>query len=150
MEQAFSVNTLRELRQAVLAEATTAGMPDDRAIDVMIAVHELAANAVLHGAGAGWLRMRVIAGELHCQVTDAGPGSRGGDAARSGADAPWPWPFQPGHGLWVVRNAADHVSIAVTLNGSKVEAVFTLPPLMAARAVPESNACLRRGAGQSR
>jgi two-component sensor histidine kinase len=103
LDQAFNANTLHVLRKAVLVEAAAAGMPDDRATEVMLAVHELAANAVCHGGGTGQARMGAIR----------------------------PWPFQPGHGLWLVRNAADHVSVASGLGGSEVTAVFTLPGVSA-------------------
>jgi anti-sigma regulatory factor (Ser/Thr protein kinase) len=66
---------LPDLRNAVLAGAVAAGLPDDRAAEVTLAVHKLAANAVRHGGGAGRARMRVVAGQLQCQVSDAGPGS---------------------------------------------------------------------------
>ena len=126
LDQAFDAETLQELRNAVLAEATAAGMPGDRATEVMLAMHELAANAVRHGGGAGRARMRVVAGELHCQVSDPGTGRADGDARRGSADAAPPWPFQPGHGLWLVQNAADHVSVADGLGGSRVTMVFAL------------------------
>jgi anti-sigma regulatory factor (Ser/Thr protein kinase) len=127
LDQAFDANTLQELRKAVLAEATAAGMPDDRAADVVIAVHELAANAVRHGAGAGRLRMRVVAGELHCLVHDAGPASVDGHARRTGADTAWPWPVRPGCGLWLVKKVADRVSATAGLGGSRITAIFALP-----------------------
>lgn len=75
-------------------------------------MHELAANAVQHGGGAGQARLRVVAGELRCQVSDAGPGSRNGDAHRAGSGGTPSWPIKRGHGLWLARNAADHFSIA--------------------------------------
>jgi anti-sigma regulatory factor (Ser/Thr protein kinase) len=127
LDQAFDANTLQELRKAALAEATAAGMPDDRAADVMIAVHELAANAVRHGAGAGRLRMRAVAGELHCQVSDVGPASVDGHPRRAGPDAAWPWPVRPGCGLWLVQKVADRVSAAAGPGGSRVMVVFALP-----------------------
>lgn len=126
LDQAFDVHTLHELRKAVLAEATTAGMSGDRALDVMLAMHELAANAVCHGGGAGRALMSVVDGELRCLVSDAGPGSPNGDARGRGADAT-SWAVRPGHGLWMVRNAADRFSVASGLGGSRVTAVFTLP-----------------------
>jgi anti-sigma regulatory factor (Ser/Thr protein kinase) len=79
--RAFDADTLSGLRKAVLAEAAAAGMPRDRATDVMLAVHELAANAVRHGAGTGRLAMRVRDGRLYCQVSDPGPASGNGQAA---------------------------------------------------------------------
>ena len=77
LDQEFGETTLRVLRETVLAHATAAGMPEGRALDVMIAVHELAANAVKHGGGTGHLRMSVTNGELICQVSDPGPPSSG-------------------------------------------------------------------------
>jgi anti-sigma regulatory factor (Ser/Thr protein kinase) len=125
--QAFSADTLAGLRKSVLAEAEAAGMPGGRAGEVMLAVHELAANAVCHGGGAGLAQMRVVAGELHCQVSDAGPGSVDGDARRGGASQAGPWPVEPGHGLWLVHKVADRLSMACGLGGSRVTAVFALP-----------------------
>src|SRR5215472_19331192 len=74
LDQAFDADSLHELRNAVLAAAVDAGMPDDQAAQVMLAVHELAANSVRHGGGAGRAWMRIVGEELHCQVNDAGRG----------------------------------------------------------------------------
>jgi anti-sigma regulatory factor (Ser/Thr protein kinase) len=125
--RAFDADTLSGLRKAVLAEAAAAGMPRDRATDVMLAVHELAANAVRHGAGAGRLAMRVRDGRLYCQVSDLGPASDNGQAARPDPAAAQAWPVQRGHGLWIVQAAADQMSVASGSAGSQVTAVFTLP-----------------------
>jgi anti-sigma regulatory factor (Ser/Thr protein kinase) len=77
LDQEFGETTLRVLRETVLAHATAAGMPEGRALDVMLAVHELAANAVKHGGGIGSLRMSVTNRELICQVSDPGSASSG-------------------------------------------------------------------------
>jgi anti-sigma regulatory factor (Ser/Thr protein kinase) len=133
IEQWFDAGMLPELRRAVLAEAVAADMPDDRAADVMLAVHELAANAVRHGGGTGRLRMHAAAGELYCQVSDAGLGGAGlggadGHARAGHATAVQRWLIRPGHGLWLVRDIADQLSIAPGPAGSEVTAVFLLPP----------------------
>ncbi|HSZ38570.1 MAG TPA: ATP-binding protein [Trebonia sp.] len=129
LDRAFDADTLSELRKAVLAEAAAAGLPGERAGDVMLAVHELAANAVRHGAGKGWLSMSVAAGQLHCQVSDAGPGGSGnGGRSLSGQTAAQPWPVQPGHGLWLVQASADQVSMASGPAGCRVTVVFTIVP----------------------
>ncbi len=147
LDQAFDADTLLDLRKAVLAVAAAAGMPNDRATEVMLAVHELAANTVRHGGGTGRVRMHAAAGELHCQVSDAGPGGAGpggagpggagsGGAGPGGADgyprrggAVTTWPVQPGHGLWLVQNVADRVSVAASPRGSEVTVVFALAGL---------------------
>ena len=102
----------------MLSYATARGMPEDRAGDVMLAVHELAANAVRHGPGHGRLRLHVIAGTLHCEVSDPGPSNRDGAV---------PWPVRQGHGLWLVHTTADHVLVASGPHGSLITAEFTLP-----------------------
>jgi serine/threonine-protein kinase RsbW len=88
-----------------------ARVPHDRAADIALAVHELAASAVRHGAGSGRLVMRASEGSLSCQVTDAGPGAH-------------PWPLQERHGLWIVHAAADKVTVSSGPDGSQVTAVF--------------------------
>jgi anti-sigma regulatory factor (Ser/Thr protein kinase) len=126
LDRAFDAGTLPGLRKAVLDEAAAAGLPSDRAADVMLAVHELAANAVRHGAGAGRLAMYVQEGRLYCQVSDSGPARLDGQALRAGTTAAQPWPVQRGHGLWIVQAAADQVSVASGSAGSRVTAMFVL------------------------
>jgi anti-sigma regulatory factor (Ser/Thr protein kinase) len=126
LEHEFRATTLHVLRKTVLAHAVAAGMPDERAVDVMLAIHELAANAVRHGAGSGQLRMQATAGTLHCQVRDAGPVSRSSEDLGS-TEGEAPWPVQQGHGLWLVHKAADQVSMLSGPGGSQVTAVFALP-----------------------
>ena len=116
LDQRFDGQTLHLLRAAVLAHAVAAGMPQHRAADVMLAVHELAANAVRHSAGAGRLRMQARSGALRVQVRDAGPASPDGhtgtgDLDGQDIDDADGWPCQPGHGLWLVRQVTDQVSV---------------------------------------
>jgi anti-sigma regulatory factor (Ser/Thr protein kinase) len=127
LEHWFDAGTLPDLRRAVLAEAVAAGMPDDRADDVVLAVHELAANAVRHGGGTGWLRMQAALGQLHCQVRDAGWGGAGARTRTASTVTVRQWIIRPGHGLWLVQDLADHVRITPGPAGSEVAADFTLP-----------------------
>jgi anti-sigma regulatory factor (Ser/Thr protein kinase) len=120
LEESFDAGALLGLRRTVLAEAVAAGLSGGRASDVVLALHELAANAVRHGGGAGRLRMMVIGGALHCQVSDAG------QAGAPGLDAAGPWPLQPGHGLWLVAGIADQVNFAPGRAGSEVTVTFAL------------------------
>ncbi len=135
LDQQFDEGTLHILREAVLAHAAAAGMPEWRAVDVMLAVHELAANAVRHGGGTGQVQVQVADGALVCRVSDPGPASRNGHAPATepGRQQPravtaQPWPYQPGHGLWLVRQAADHLTVTCGPAGSQVTAVFALAP----------------------
>jgi len=132
LDQEFGGTTLRVLRETVLAHATAAGMPEGRALDVMLAVHELAANAVEHGGGTGHLRMSVASRELICQVSDPGPPSSGlpcntpGSQRLRAAARTSPWPYEPGHGLWLVRQIADHISVNCSPAGSQVTVAFSM------------------------
>jgi anti-sigma regulatory factor (Ser/Thr protein kinase) len=118
----FDMAALPVLRAEVLVLARQAGLPDNRAAEVVLAVHELAANAICHGGGKGRLRVWQPGGAMHCQVDD-------GDLAASadpGASLD-PFPELPGHGLWVARRVADQMRALSGPGGTRVTLVFTLP-----------------------
>jgi anti-sigma regulatory factor (Ser/Thr protein kinase) len=121
LELAFDSGTLDALRTGVRTHACAAGLSEDRAGDVVLVVHELAANAVRHGAGRGRLRVWKRAGALHCQVEDGGPVVA---AAPATVDS---WPDRPGHGLWVVRKLADRMRILSGVRGTRATVAFNLP-----------------------
>jgi len=73
LDQEFDPGTLHALRAKVLAQACRAGLSESRATDVVLAVHELAVNAIRHGAGAGRLRGWNLVRELCGQVDDVRP-----------------------------------------------------------------------------
>jgi anti-sigma regulatory factor (Ser/Thr protein kinase) len=113
LEQAFSLDSLYQLRAAVAAHAAQAGVPSPRDHDVVLAVHEFATNVIRHGSGHGRVRIWANEDNLHCQVTDAeapSPASMTPDDGASPASAvPRSWPIEPGHGLWIVCRLADQV-----------------------------------------
>ena len=77
LDQAFDGDSLYALRAAVAAHGSQAGLSDGRTRDLVLAVHELAANAVRHGAGQGRLRLWAAHDAVRCEVTDEGaPGER--------------------------------------------------------------------------
>jgi len=119
LDREFDADALAGLREAVLGYATACGMPEDQAIDVMLAVHELAANTVHHGPGHGRLRIHVTASTLHCEVSDPGLSCRDGRAPDGTGGQ--------GHGLWLVHTAADHLRVTSGPHGSLITAVFALP-----------------------
>jgi len=125
LDQAFDSGTLYALRAAVQAHASQAGLPESRTDDLVIAVHELAANAVRHGAGAGRLRMWERDGAVHCQVDDRGSPASDGDVGPGGNVADR-WPFLPGHGLWLVRLVADQISVFSGPGGTRAAIVLSL------------------------
>ena len=115
LDQCFDASTLSALRAAAQACVAQAGIPAERATDIVIALHELAANAVRHGAGSGRLRIWDPIGALYCRVDDDGQAatrSKGHGGAQDGAfparTSPTAGPASPGTvcgwpGRWPIR-----------------------------------------------
>ena len=121
LEQAFDAGSLYPLRAAVAAHAAAAGLSRQRVYDVTAVAHELAANAVVHGGGHGRLRLWADGWFLYCEVDDDGPG-----IPADGGGGATPWPAEHGHGLWLVRQVTDEVSIDGGPGGTTVRARFAL------------------------
>ena len=119
LDQAFDGDSLYTLRAAVAAHGSQAGLSDGRTRDLVLAVHELAANAVRHGAGQGRLRLWAAHDTVRCEVTDEG--------APDAADAAL-WQAEPGHGLWLVRRIADSASVRSGASGTVAAVIFRRGP----------------------
>ncbi len=140
LDQVFDASSLSALRAAAQACAARAGMPAQRATDIVIALHELAANAVRHGAGSGRLRIWDHIGALYCRVDDDGSAatrSKGhGDAGTDGAGSAGQnladrWPREPGHGLWLARQVADQMTLRSDSRGTIAVITFAMPAIRA-------------------
>jgi anti-sigma regulatory factor (Ser/Thr protein kinase) len=106
---AFRLPDLPEVRQFAEDGARDAGMPDEAVGDFVIAVNEVATNAVTHGAGQAVLRTWVVNGDLIVEVHDEGawkPGPRPGAVG--------------GMGLWVARLLSSDLTLRVGSGGSTV------------------------------
>jgi anti-sigma regulatory factor (Ser/Thr protein kinase) len=117
------------VRRAVAEWAAQAGLPGKRAADFLIAVNEIAANAIRHGSPLAWLDLQIATGTTaQAEVRDSGhwpPGPVGGPDL-DGA----------GMGLRLVRRVCDDVVIRRGADGSTVIVRMGLPGPGAAR--PES------------
>ncbi len=139
LDQSFDASSLSELRTATHACAAEAGMPAERATDFVIALHELAANAVGHGAGSGRLRIWDHIGALYCRVDDDGPAATMTGAAHGGAGTDGSasqnladrWPREPGHGLWLARQVADQMTLRSDSHGTIAVITFSVPAIPA-------------------
>jgi len=139
LDTMFDSGTLHVLRADVQVLARRAGFPDHRVDDMVLAIHELAANAVHHGAGAGRLRIWNLAGILHCQVDDGppafgGPAAAGaghGDGGATETESPSSlspvssWQATPGHGLWVAQQVADQLQVTSGAQGTSAAVTFS-------------------------
>ena len=121
LDQAFDGDSLYALRAAVAAHAAEAGLSRQRVYDVAAAAHELAANAVRHGAGHGRLRLWADGSSLHCQVSDDGPADQ--DETRPDPAA---WQREHAHGLWIIDQVADAATLDHDPCGTTVTATFTV------------------------
>lgn len=109
---------LAALRTAVAGEAAAAGVPERRLPDVVLAVHELASNALVHGGGAPTLRTWSEDGDFVCEVADEGPGLA---EPFAGYRPPDPTRLR-GRGIWAARQLCDLVQVRSGPSGTRVRA----------------------------
>jgi anti-sigma regulatory factor (Ser/Thr protein kinase) len=110
------------VRHFAAAQATRLGLPPGRIDDLVLAVNEVATNAIRHGAGHGEIRVWRAERYLVCEVFDAG----------SGATEPFGYlPPDPdsegGHGLWITRQLCDLVEIRTRPGGTTVRLYLHIP-----------------------
>jgi anti-sigma regulatory factor (Ser/Thr protein kinase) len=99
---AFQSWQLQEVRRAVRQVAEAAGFTDDRVDDVVLAVNEVATNAVEHGGPDAELHLWATASGLVCEVHD------GGTLTDPLPGMASPHPSEPrGRGLWIARQVCD-------------------------------------------
>ncbi|GAA3695685.1 hypothetical protein GCM10022224_071670 [Nonomuraea antimicrobica] len=105
----FRLPDLPEVRRFAEDEARAVDMPDEAVADFVIAVNEVATNAVTHGAADARLRSWVADGDLVIEVHDGGtwqPGPRPGAVG--------------GMGLQVARLLATELTLRTGNGGSTV------------------------------
>jgi hypothetical protein len=90
-----------------LAEALSrAGVPEARALDMLLAAGEVFENAARHGGGATSLRAGTVDGWFVCEVADEGPGF---DDPLAGYLPPTD--DRPQDGLWVARQLVSRLEL---------------------------------------
>jgi anti-sigma regulatory factor (Ser/Thr protein kinase) len=110
---AFDVSGLAALRRVVAGLAAAVGLEGLRCDDLVIAVHELAANSIRHGGGAGVLRAWRTPAGVTCEIRDAGFISeplagrlRSQDAAVGGS------------GMWLAYQLSDLLQVRSSPDGT--------------------------------
>jgi len=110
---------LSAVRTLVREQARHAGLTRAQAIDLELAVSEVAANTVRHAAAQGHregrLRVWRTADEIICEISDGGVITD----ALAGRRRPPPGALA-GHGLWLVHQVCDQVEIASGTDGTTV------------------------------
>jgi anti-sigma regulatory factor (Ser/Thr protein kinase) len=114
---------LSQVRALVLQHARDAGLAEDRANDLMLAVSEVAANTLRHTQSTGTLAIWHDADEVVCEIHDQGlitdplAGQRKPPLSASG-----------GHGLWIVHQVCDQVELISDASGTTVRMHMALRP----------------------
>ncbi|MGW0811570.1 anti-sigma factor RsbA family regulatory protein [Nonomuraea sp. NPDC002799] len=106
---------LAEMRRLVSVQAFVLGLSQRQAARLLLAVNELATNAVQHGAGHGSIRLWADEPAISCEVTDQGRM----DLPLAGYLPPAPGAAR-GHGLWSVRQLCDLVEIRAGRSGTQI------------------------------
>jgi anti-sigma regulatory factor (Ser/Thr protein kinase) len=104
-------------------QALKAGLTQDRASDLVLAVSEVAANTLRHTQGPGTLAMWHDEHEVVCEIRDSGTirdPTAGHRKPASGASG--------GHGLWLVRQVCDLVELTSDASGTMVRMHMALRP----------------------
>jgi anti-sigma regulatory factor (Ser/Thr protein kinase) len=68
----FDHASFPQVRRFAVEHARRAGMPVRRIDDIALAVSELATNSIVHGGGAGTLRIWTADAQLICEIADGG------------------------------------------------------------------------------
>jgi anti-sigma regulatory factor (Ser/Thr protein kinase) len=115
LEQRFALHDLYAVRHLVADEAAAAQMSQQRVEDLVLAVSEVAANAIRHGHGSGVLRVWRRPDRLFCQVDCRG------HIQDPLAGRRFPGPQAAGGiGLWAVNQLCDLVEVRSSQEGTTV------------------------------
>jgi anti-sigma regulatory factor (Ser/Thr protein kinase) len=114
MPFAYTTN-LSEVRALAEKQARVAGLPDDRVIDFVIAVGEVAGNTVRHAKSPGTMEIWSDEREIVCEIRDRGVIAD----PLAGSQPPAP-DADGGHGLWLVHQVCDQVDLQSDKNGTVI------------------------------
>jgi anti-sigma regulatory factor (Ser/Thr protein kinase) len=112
---------LSEVRALAEKQARLAGLPDERVIDFVIAVSEVAGNTVRHAKSPGSIEIWLDSDEIVCEIRDAGV-----IADPLVGSAPPPADSNGGHGLWLVHQVCDRVDLRSDSSGTVIRMYMSL------------------------
>jgi serine/threonine-protein kinase RsbW len=116
----FTRGDLHRVRRLVECTGRSVGLSPIRTDDLVLAVSEIATNAIRHGGGSGTLTMVSRSDGVSVEVCDSGPGL----TARAPGELPTATSIG-GRGLWIVRRLCHRLSIASSERGVAVR--FFMP-----------------------
>lgn len=111
----FTLSQLSRVRNITQARATKFGLTEPRLDDLILAVHEIAANSVRHGGGEGRFRMWREGCSLVAEISDKGVIND----PLAGREHPGTV-AERGRGLWIANQVCDLVQIRTYATGTVV------------------------------
>jgi serine/threonine-protein kinase RsbW len=121
--QSFDAGSLAGLRAALSQCGAALGLDELSLARFVLAVNEVATNAVRHGGGRGALRLWRDGTSLWCEVVDQGRGIPRGRLRPDHRP-------KPGHiggwGLWLVHHICTTVDIDTGRDGTRVRLAYPL------------------------
>jgi anti-sigma regulatory factor (Ser/Thr protein kinase) len=117
----FRAGQLALVRALVEARAGQFGLTERQLDDLVLAVHEIAANSVRHGGGQGQFRLWRDGRSLVAEIRDRGRI----DNPLAGREHPGPR-SERGRGLWIANQVCDLVQIRTYPTGSVVRLYISL------------------------
>lgn len=111
----FGPDQLSVVRGRTAARADQFGVDAHRVADLVLAVHEIAANSIRHGGGAGRFRLWRAGRSLVAEISDAGTI----DDPLAGRRQPGEGP-ESGRGLWIANQLCDLLAIRSVPGGSVI------------------------------
>jgi anti-sigma regulatory factor (Ser/Thr protein kinase) len=112
---------LSEVRALAEKHARMAGLSDDRVIDFVIAVSEVAGNTVRHAKSPGSMEIWLDGDQIVCEIRD-----RGVIADPLAGRQPPPPDGDGGHGLWLVNQVCDQVDLHSDQDGTVIRMRLTV------------------------
>jgi anti-sigma regulatory factor (Ser/Thr protein kinase) len=112
---------LSEVRALAEKQARMAGLPDDRIVDFVIAVSEVAGNTVQHAKSPGSIEIWSDGHEIVCEIRDDGV-----IADPMAGSKPPPRDADGGHGLWLVHQVCDRVDLHSDKDGTVIRMHMSL------------------------
>jgi anti-sigma regulatory factor (Ser/Thr protein kinase) len=117
----FRIGQLALVRSLAEARASQFGLTESQLDDLVLAVHEIAANSVRHGGGQGRFRLWRDGRSLVAEISDRGSITDPlAGRERPGASS------ERGRGLWIANQVCDLVQIRTYPTGSVVRLFISL------------------------
>jgi anti-sigma regulatory factor (Ser/Thr protein kinase) len=113
--EAFLGTDIGDVRALVRAAGTVAGVPADELDNLLVAVSEIATNAVVHGSAVGSVTVEHVMAGLVVEISDEGGGLPDGLVVqRPAGDA------VGGRGLWLARLMCPQIEVSSSPHGVTV------------------------------